>query len=334
MPPSVDLVKSYEGIPVMVTGGLGFIGSNLARRLVALGADVLVVDSLNPDYGGNRANLAGVEDRMRVVIADLRDASAVRGLVAGRHVIFNLAAQVGHLDSMTQPMVDLEINAVAQLRLLELCRELNPEVTIVHASTRQFYGRPDYLPVDERHPLRPPDVNGINKMAGEAYYTLYHRVYGMRTVSLRLTNTYGPRMRIRDGRQTFLGLWLRRVLEGEPFEVWGGDQLRDLAYVDDVVEAFLRAAATPGAIGEVFNIGGAPPVTLTRLAELLVEVAGQGRFERKAFPEGRKRIDIGDYHADDRRFRAATGWAPEIDLREGLARSLTYYRSHFGAYVP
>jgi UDP-glucose 4-epimerase len=326
-------VNPFAGAKIMVTGGLGFIGSTLALRLVELGADVLVVDSLVSDYGGNLANVAGFADRLRINIADLRDRHALRVLIPGQDIIFNLAGQIGHLDSMADPFTDLDINAAAQLGLLETCRELNPTVRIIYASTRQIYGRPDRLPVDEDHPLRPVDVNGINKIAGESYHTLYHRVYGLPTVSLRLTNTFGPRMRIRDARQTFVGIWLRRVLEGGVFELWGGEQKRDLTFVDDVADAFLAAASTPAAIGQVFNIGGPPPVTLTELAELLVSVAGTGSFEQKHFPEARKQIDIGDYWADDRRFRAATGWAPRVDLREGLGRSLEYYRAHLAAYL-
>jgi UDP-glucose 4-epimerase len=337
MPPSDDPVKpyagNYAGAKVMITGGLGFIGSNLACRLVELGAEVLLVDSLIPNYGGNLANIAGFEPHLRVDASDLRDRSAMRGLVGGQRFIFNLAGQIAHLDSMKEPFVDLDINVAAQLGLLEDCRALNPDATIVYASTRQIYGRPDYLPVDEKHPLRPADVNGINKMAGEAYHTLYHQVYGMRTVSLRLTNTYGPRMRIKDARQTFVGIWLRRVLEGGEFEVWEGEQRRDLSYVDDVVDAFLRAAVTPAGFGRVYNIGGSPPVTLAELAETMVALAGSGSYARKSFPADRKRIDIGDYWADDRLFRAATGWAPAVDLREGLTRSLAFYRTNLAPYL-
>ena len=333
MSQSADPVTSFAGAKVMITGGLGFIGSNLALRLVEQGAEVLVVDSLVPDYGGNLANIAGFAERLRVNIADLRDRHALRVLVPGQDFIFNLAGQIGHLDSMKDPFTDLDINVVAQLGLLETCRALNPTARIIYASTRQFYGRPDRLPVDEAHPLRPVDVNGINKMAGEAYHTLYHQVYGLPIVSLRLTNTYGPRMRIRDARQTFVGIWLRRALEDGVFEVWGGEQCRDLCFVDDAVDAFIAAAATPAATGQVFNIGGPPPVSLSELAELVVALAGAGRFEQKSFPEERKRIDIGDYWADDARFRAATGWAPRVDLREGLRRSLDYYRAHLSAYL-
>jgi len=325
--------SSYHGLRVLVTGGLGFIGSNLARRLVEDGAEVLVVDAMLPNFGGNMANLDGFQDRLKIRIANLSEADVIASLVDGCDVIFNLAGHVSHIDSMTDPVTDLEANVRAQILLLEACRRHAPRVRVVFASTRQIYGRPSYLPVDEEHPLRPVDVNGINKMAAEAYHTLYHQVYGLQTVSLRLTNTYGPRLRVKDARQTFLGLWLRRVVEGGVFEVWGGDQKRDLCYVDDVVDAFLRAAATTGAQGGIFNVGGCLPVTLTELAQSLLAIAGSGGFECKEFPPARKSIDIGDYFADDRRFRELTGWVPRVSLEDGLARSVEYYRQHLSAYI-
>lgn len=324
----------YRGSSVLVTGGLGFIGSNVARRLVELGARVRVIDALLPSFGGNRANLRDFDGRLEVHVADLCQADVVAELVPGCDFIFNLAGHVSHIDSMTDPLTDLEANVRAQIILLEACRRHAPNARIAFASTRQIYGRPEYLPVDERHPLRPVDVNGINKMAAEAYHVLYNEVYGLRTVCLRLTNTYGPRMRVKDARQTFLGLWLRRVVEDGSFEVWGGgEQKRDLTYVDDVVEAFLRAVAIPGLEGKTYNVGGCPPLCLTDLADSLVRVAGSGRFEQREFPPARKRIDIGDYFADDRRFRELTGWEPRVALADGLARSVDYYRHCLDAYI-
>jgi UDP-glucose 4-epimerase len=323
----------YQGLKVLVTGGLGFIGSNLVRRLVEEGAQVHVVDALLTNFGGNLANLAGFEERVSITVCNLVEKDAIALLVQGCDVIFNLAGQVSHMDSMTDPVTDLEANVLAQIILLEACRRYAPNVRIAFASTRQIYGRPSYLPVDENHPLQPVDVNGINKMTAEAYHALYYQVYGIRAVSLRLTNTYGPRLRIKDARQTFLGLWLRRVVEDAPFEVWGGEQKRDLAYVDDVVEAFLFAASTSAAEGKVFNIGGCAPVSLSDLAQTLIAAAGSGRFEVAEFPVDRKRIDIGDYYADDRRFRELTGWSPRVPLEEGLARSVEYYRCHLAAYI-
>lgn len=322
----------WAGCRVLITGGLGFIGSTLARRLVDLGADVLIIDSLIPQYGGNWFNLDGIRDRVQVNLSDLRDRHVLPHLVRGRDVIFNLVGQTSHLDSMTDPLTDLSINTEAQLHLLEACRLEAPAVRLVFASTRQIYGAPQYLPVDEAHPLVPPDVNGINKLAGEFYHLLYHRVYGLKSSCLRLTNTYGPRMRIKDARQTFLGIWVRLALEGKPFEVWGGEQLRDFTYVDDAVEAFLLAA-TPATEGRSFNIGGFPPLSLAKLAEALIAANGGGEAAVKPFPAERKRIDIGDYHADDTAFRQATGWRPTIDMAEGLARTLAWFRANLPHYL-
>jgi UDP-glucose 4-epimerase len=323
----------FQGKSVLVTGGLGFIGSTLAHRLVEQGAKVTLVDSLIPEYGGNPFNIADIADKVTVNVSDIRDVHALAYLVAGQDVIFNLAGQTSHLDSMHEPLADLEINCRAQLTLLETCRKRNPGVKLVFASTRQLYGKPDYLPVDERHLLRPADVNGVNKMAGEWYHILYNNVYGLKATALRLTNTYGPRMRIKDARQTFLGVWLRLVVEGKPFEVWGGEQLRDFTYVDDAVDALLRAATTPAVDGLALNIGGFPPVSLKTLGEALIRAAGGGEMVVKAFPAERKRIDIGDYYADDSRFRALTGWSARVDLAEGLAASLAYYRSNLDKYL-
>src|SRR3954447_732673 len=255
----------FEDSKVLITGGLGFIGSNLAAQLLDLGAEVTLLDSLIPDYGGNLFQLEPFRQRVHVNISDVRDTHSMQHLVQGKDYLFNLAGQTSHLDSMLHPVPDLEINCHAQLSILEACRVGHPQIKIVFASTRQLYGRPERLPVDETHPLDPVDVNGINKMAGEKYHLLYNKVHGLQATALRLTNTIGPRMRIKDARQTFVGVWIRQLLEGRPIEVWGGRQLRDFTYVDDAVEAFLLAACHPKAEGEVFNLGGPPPVTLQRL---------------------------------------------------------------------
>ena len=326
------MAETWEQRRVIITGGLGFIGSNLARRLVRAGAEVTLVDSLIPEYGGNLQNISDIRDAVTINISDVRDRHGFRALVKGQDVLFNLAGQTSHQDSMSDPFTDLDINCVAQLSILESCRTHNPGIKIVFASTRQIYGRPDYLPVDERHLLRPTDVNGINKMAGEWYHVLYNNVYGLRACALRLTNTYGPGMRVKDARQTFLGIWVRLLLEGRPFSVWGGEQLRDFNYVDDVVDALLLAASSEDTNGQVFNLGDSEVVSLQALAELLVACAGEGRYEIHPFPEDRKRIDIGDYYADFSRF-AAMGWMPRVKLAEGLARTIDYYRKHLPAYL-
>jgi nucleoside-diphosphate-sugar epimerase len=317
-----------SGRRVLITGGLGFIGSHLARRLVDDGAEVVVMDSLIPDYGGNLRNVADIRDRISVHFSDVRDRHAIRALVSDVDLLFNLAGQTSHLDSMTDPFTDLEINATAQLSILEACREVNPGVRIVFASTRQIYGRPDYLPVDERHPIRPVDVNGINKVAGESYHLLYDRVHDLAASALRLTNTYGPGMRVRDARQTFLGIWIAQVLRGTPITVFGdGSQRRDFTYVDDCVDALLLAAE-PQARGRVYNLGGDEVISLKDLAELLVDVAGQGSVELVPFPGDRARIDIGDYFGTHALITDDLGWMPRVGLREGLARTLAFYREN------
>jgi len=308
---------------------LGFIGSNLAARLVAMGAEVTLMDALIPEYGGLEYNVREIHDRVRVEIADVRDAAAVARLVRGQDLLFNLAGQTSHVDSMTDPKTDLEINAAAQLSILEACRQHNPRVKLVFASTRQLYGRPQYLPVDEKHPIHPVDVNGINKLAGEWYHLLYNNVYGIRACALRLTNTYGPRMRVKDARQTFLGVWIRNVIQGKPVLVFGdGSQLRDFNYVDDAVDALLGAALDPASEGQVFNLGSAEVVSLKALAEKLIALHGIGSCQVVPFPPERKAIDIGDYYSDFGKIRAALGWSPKVGLDDGLRRTLAYFAEH------
>jgi UDP-glucose 4-epimerase len=322
-----DLADRFRSKRVLVTGGLGFIGSSLACELVAAEADVTLVDSLIDEYGGNLFNVAEIEDAVSVNISDVRDEHSFRYLVRGQDFLFNLAGQTSHLDSMRQPFTDLAINCHAQLSILEACRHHNPEVRIVYASTRQVYGRPQRLPVDEQHPIAPVDVNGINKTAGEWYHLLYGDVYGIPVTVLRLTNTYGPRMRVKDARQTFLGDWLRRLVQGEDIQIWGdGLQQRDFNYVDDAVAALLLAAAHDDAQGGVYNLGSDEHVNLLELAKLLVELNGSGSFEVVPFPPERKAIDIGDYYSDFRKIGGELGWRPQVALREGLARTIAYYR--------
>jgi len=333
MKPRPSFVKAFKAKRVLITGGLGFIGSNLARTLVGLGAKVTVLDSLIPEYGGNRRNVRGLERQLDINLADVRDRHSLPEFLRGQHFLFNLAGQTSHMDSMTDPETDLEINCRAQLTLLEACRKHNPTLRVVFASTRQIYGRPDYLPVDEKHPLRPVDVNGINKLAGEEYHLLYSDVHGVPGTVLRLTNTIGPRMRVKDARQTFVGVWIKQILQGQPVEVWGGEQLRDFTYVDDAVEAFLLAATHPSAVGRVFNLGGVGRISLRELAEQLVEVAGQGSYRVKQFPAARRKIDIGDFYSDCGLIARELGWKPRTTIRAALTKTVAYYRKELPNYL-
>ncbi len=329
------LEKSYRGSKVMVTGGLGFIGSTLAIRLAELGAQVTVVDSLIDEYGGNLFNLHGYEERIRINIADVRTAPTMNYLVRGQDYIFNLAGQVSHLDSMEDPYTDLEINCRSQLSILEACRKFNPGVKIVFAATRQQYGKPQYLPVDERHLMIPTDVNGINKIAGEMYHLLYNNVYGIRACSLRLTNTYGPRMLLKHNRQGFVGVFIRQAINGEEIKIFGdGKQRRDFNYVDDVVEAFLLAGADERANGEAFNLGGAEIFNHLDFVKTLIAIAGSGSYTIVPFPENKKKIDIGDYYGNYRKFHALAGWEPKINLATGLEKTIVYFRQHKEHYWP
>jgi UDP-glucose 4-epimerase len=324
----------YRGRKVLVTGGLGFIGSNLARQLVALGADVLLVDSLIPDYGGNLFNIDGVADRLRVNVADIRQQSTMNYLVRDQAVIFNLAGQVSHIDSMRDPYTDLEINCRSQLTILEACRYHNPGVKLVFAGTRQVYGRPDSLPVNESHLVRPTDVNGINKAAGEYYHLVYNNVFGIRACSLRLTNVYGPRQLLKHNRQGFIAWFIRLAIQNQTISIYGdGSQLRDFVYVDDATDAFLRAGVIDACNGEAFNVSGREPISHRDLTTLLIQVAGSGRVEYIEWPPEKKAIDIGSFYADSSKFTCVTGWAPTVDLRHGLTQTVAFYRKHLDRYL-
>lgn len=330
--PLPDYGGHYAGARVLVTGGLGFIGSTLAIDLVRLGARVTVVDALIPAHGGNWFNIDSIKDRVDVVIGDLREADPLDEMVRNQQTIFHLAGQVSHGDSMRDPALDLGVNCVSTMNLVEACRRANPKVRMVYTSTRQVYGTPQKLPVGEDHPTVPIDVNGINKLAAEYYHLLYDRCYGIRSTVLRLTNTYGPRQQIRNDRQGFIGVLIRRALRGDVLQVYGtGRQIRDFNYVDDVVRAILMAGSTDACFGHVFNLGAPRHYTLLDFVELLVEICG-ARYELVPFPEDRLIVDIGDYYGEYSAFRSATGWDAEVDLREGLERTLASYREHSEIY--
>ena len=326
-------MNSYSGKNILITGGLGFIGSNLARALLSQGANVTLVDSLIPQYGGNIFNIHDICDEVTVNICDVRDSLAMEDLIQGKDYLFNLAGQTSHLDSMEDPQTDLDINAAANLSILDTCRKENPDIKIVFASTRQLYGKPVYLPVDEKHPTQPVDVNGINKLAGEQYHLLYNSVYNLRACALRLTNTYGPRMRVKDARQTFLGIWIRLLIEKKPIKVFGdGLQLRDFNYVDDCVKALLLAGTKDDANGKVYNLGSTEVIGLKDLAEIMISLGLDGNYELVPFPPERKSIDIGDYYSDFSLITNELGWLPTIKLRNGLKKTLDYYVTNHSHY--
>ena len=326
--------KDITNKKILITGGLGFIGSNLTRRLVEHENMITVVDSLIPEYGGNLRNLHDIHDKITVSLSDVRDVTAFNDLIKGHDYLFNLAGQTSHLDSMHDPITDLDINAKAQLSILEACRKYNPDIRIVFASTRQIYGKPKYLPVDEKHPRHPVDVNGINKIAGEQYHILYHEVYGIESSVLRLTNTYGPRMRIKDARQTFLGIWLRNLLEGKPVQVFGnGKQRRDYNYIEDVLDALVIAATEENTVGKVYNLGATDPLSLDDTAKIMCQKMEGSDYQKIPFPEERKAIDVGDFICDYSAFRNQFGWEPKVNFQEGIQRSLDYFQKEFEYYI-
>jgi UDP-glucose 4-epimerase len=322
--------SALRGARALVTGGLGFLGSHLSGRLVELGSEVTIVDSLIPEYGGNLYNVRELNDRVRINLSDIRDPWSIRALVRGQDYIFNLAGQVSHIDSMEDPQTDLDINCKAQLSLLEACRANNPDAVVVFAASRQQYGRPRFVPVTEEHPQIPVDVNGVNLVAGEAYHLLYHDVYGIRAASLRLTNTYGPHLLMKHGRQGFVTVFVRLASEGKEISVYGdGSQLRDFTYASDAVDAFLRTALTPATYGRAMNVGGIRPASLLEVARLCQELAGHGAsVECVPWPPERERIDIGSIYVDHSKLTQLTGWKPSVELRDGLAETLAFYREH------
>lgn len=319
-----------------MTGGLGFIGSNLALALGRVGAEVVVVDALVATHGGNERNLEDddLEAPIQVIVADLGDADAMREPAADAEFVFNLAGQVSHVDSMANPLFDLDVNTRSQLAFLEILRALGSRATVVYTSTRQIFGQPRYLPVDEEHPVAPVDVNGVTKLAAEQLHLLYGEYYGIQATAVRLTNVYGPRQRLCDDLQGFLPIFVRRALQGEPIHVFGdGSQERDCLYVDDVVECLLQAALSPDAPGEVFNVGNDERLSLYKIAEAIIEAAGSGSIETIPWPPDRDAIDIGSYFGDSSKAKRMLGWSPRTAFAEGIARTIAFYRARHSWYL-
>jgi UDP-glucose 4-epimerase len=324
----MNLTSIFSNQHAIITGGLGFIGSNLARRLVELGAHVTLVDAMKPDTGANLFNIVDIKDQIRVIEVDIRFDEKIQPLLSQNKFLFNLAGLTSHVGSMRNPIIDLEVNAVSQLKLVEACRALNPDIRIVFAGTRQVYGRAEYLPVDEKHVPAPMDYNGVSKRAGEMYHIVASHIYGMWTSVLRMTNVYGPRMRVKDDRQNFIGWWFHQLLENDELEVYGdGTQIRDFNYVEDVVDALLLCIVLPAAKGSIYNLGG-QPIRLIDLARLMIEVNGEGKFCLVPFPKERERIDIGDYFGNFNKIMTDLGWRPKVSLRDGVERTLAFYRRY------
>ena len=324
--------ETFRNKNVLITGGLGFIGSNLAHRLVPLGTNVTIVDSLIPAYGGNMFNLHGIEGNVKVNIADVRDQHSMDSLVKGQHFMFNLAGTLSHLDSMRDPFTDLEINSRSQLSILEACRKYNRDIKIVFTGTRGQYGKPRYLPVDENHPLHPTDINGINNLAGEMYHLLYYEVYGIRAASLRLTNTYGPRHQMKHPRQGIVNWFVRQTLDGEQVKIFGdGKQIRDTNYVDDVVDALLTTMSDERSNGQAYNLGGIP-LSLEDIVKKIIEIHGRGEFTHVVYPTELQKIEIGDYIADYTRIKRELDWSPRVTLHDGLGRTIEFYKKHRDHY--
>ena len=328
------MVFGYEDSTVLVTGGLGFIGSNLAQHLAAMGANVTVVDSRVEGCGANPLNLQGAASPIRVIEADIADAPAFASDIRACNVIFNLAGEISHLQSMRQPSRDQDLNATAQLRFLEECAKQNPGVRVVYASTRQIYGVPRYLPVDEDHPIQPVDFNGIHKYAATAYHQVFTSAGKLDAVALCLTNVYGPRMALNQASQGFLGGFLRKALLGQAIEVFGdGRQLRDPVYVDDVVDAFLLAGAERNLRSRLWNVGGGEALPIAVLAQMVSSAAGAPSPVFSPFPKELKSIDIGSYYSDSSRIGAQLGWKPRVAFARGVRLSLKYYRRHLANYL-
>jgi UDP-glucose 4-epimerase len=324
----------YRGQPVLVTGGMGFIGSNLVLALADAGAEVTAVDAQVPGCGWHPSNLDAVRDRIRLETVDIQDRDRMRPLVANRRVIFNLAGEVSHINSMVNPQRDLAINCAAQVALLDLCRLENPRATIVYASSRQVYGRPKYLPVDEEHPVNPVDYNGVHKYAAEHYHLLLRQQFQVRTLCLRLGNIYGPRQAIHQDCRGFIDTFVRVALERQPITVYGdGRQLRGMTYVDDAVDAFLRAGLAGPTAAAAYNVGHPEPVSLGRIAETLSRIAGSPPPRFIPFPPERRAIDIGDLFQNTEKFRRELGWVPQVGLDEGLARTMEFFRAHQRLHV-
>lgn len=319
----------YAGKKVLVTGGLGFLGSNLARRLCELGAKVALLDSLLKSHGGNPFNIADFKKKVRWHKGDIRNKALVEKLIEGAEILFNIAAQTSHTDSMKNPWLDVDINTRGQITLLEACRRLNPRIRIVYCSTRAVYGSSSKSVIDEETSPNPMDIYSANKLAGENYHRIYAKVFGLNATILRVANGYGPRAQMKEPSFGILNWFIRLALDDQPIKIFGdGRQVRDYAYVEDIVQAFLKTAEKQDLPGEVLNVGSGRGVPLIDIVKDVVRIAGTGKITYVPWPETNKKIDVGDFVADVGKIKTRTGWEASMELERGLRETIVFYRKH------
>lgn len=328
----LKLKQFYGGKNILITGGAGFIGSNLSIALVKLGSRVTIIDSMLPGMGGNLFNINKIKNKINLNISDIADRNSLDFLIKGKDILFNMAGTLSHVDSMQNPLGDLKANCESQLSLLESVRHNNPSIKIIYAGTRNQYGKAQYLPVDEKHPMSPTDINGINCIAGEGYHLLYHRVYGIKACSLRMSNTFGPRHQMKHAKQGVLNWFIRQAIDDELIKLYGtGEQIRDCNYIDDVVDALLLVGASDISWGEVYNLGG-NPISLKDFVICLSKVCKNTKFECVEFPDDRKIIEIGDYVADITKLKTEIGWRPKYSIMDGVKKTVDYYLENRNEY--
>ncbi|OGS13172.1 MAG: hypothetical protein A2234_02460 [Elusimicrobia bacterium RIFOXYA2_FULL_58_8] len=322
-----DLRGKVSGKKITITGGLGMIGSTIACKLAGAGAEVTLVDACIEPYGANRFNIKKVKDKVRVKIADIRDKEAVKALVTGQDIIFNLAGQVSHNESMQNPFLDAEINYIGHLNVLECVHKFNPGAVVLHAGSRLQFGLTEKIPVDESHPMRPRTPYALNKAAAENMYLFYNQVHKVPCVAFRIANPYGPRAQMKHSMYAMVNWFIRQAMEGKPLRVFGdGRQLRDYIYVEDLANAFILAAVTEKCRGEVFNIGSGLGISFGSMVEAILRAVKKGRVEYVAWPEDYINVETGDYVSDNGKFKSFTGWRPEVSFEDGVARTVEYYR--------
>jgi len=326
-------VEACAGKRVLITGGLGMLGSTIAHRLVACGAQVTIADAMLPLYGGNLFNLHGIEDRVRVNYADIRDEGAMNQLVRGQDIIFDLAAQVSYTDSQEMPLLDVDINCRGHLVVLEACRHFNPEAKVIFTGSRMQYGKTLYNPVDAKHPMLPLSIYGVHKMTGEAYCQMYFHTHGIRTVAFRIANPYGPRQQMKHSKYGIVNWFIRLAMDEETIRVFGdGQQIRDYVYVDDIAEALILSGVSEATDGEVYNLGSGVETRFIDMARMVVETVGRGKIEQVPWPDNYSSIETGDYVMDIAKVYDALGWQPKVTLAEGIERAFRYYsvyREHY-----